>query len=95
MRRVPSIRTYASNMRRTKYFVYILRCKDGSLYTGITTDLARRFAMHKAGTASRYTRAKGVGRMLYSETQPSRSAASKREAEIKKWPRRKKLSLIR
>jgi putative endonuclease len=77
------------------YFVYVLRCKDGSLYTGITTDLARRLAMHKAGTASRYTRAKGVGKMLYSEKQPSRSAASKREAEIKKWPRTRKLALCR
>ncbi len=77
------------------YFVYLLECKDGSLYTGITTDVARRLAEHKKGVGGHYTRAKGARRILYSEQAKSRSIALKREAEIKKWPRKKKLELLR
>ena len=76
------------------YFVYILKCKDGSLYTGITTDVARRFAEHKKGEGGHYTSARGVKKVVYSEEHPDRSSASKREAEIKSWPREKKLNLI-
>ncbi|MDD2657051.1 MAG: GIY-YIG nuclease family protein [Candidatus Pacebacteria bacterium] len=77
------------------YFVYILKCKDGSFYTGITTDVARRFAEHRSGTGGHYTRAKEAVEIIYTEPHPDRSSASKREAEIKSWPREKKLSLIR
>ncbi len=77
------------------YFVYLLECADKSIYTGITTDIQRRLKQHKDGTASRFTRAKGARRMIYSEEQSSRSAALKREAEIKKWPRERKLALAR
>jgi putative endonuclease len=77
------------------YFVYILECSDKSLYTGITTDLKRRFAEHSSGTASHYTSSKGAKRVVYSEEHPSRSAALKREAEIKSWHRTKKLSLTK
>ncbi len=77
------------------YFVYILKCKDGSLYTGITTDVVRRFAEHKAGKGGHYTRAKGVVKVVYSEKHPNRSSASKRESEIKKWGREEKLGLIK
>lgn len=77
------------------YFVYILKCNDGTLYTGITTDVARRLREHKAGTASRYTRAKGAVKMLHTERLKTRSAALKREAQIKRLPRSKKLTLIR
>ncbi len=85
-----------SNANRSGvYFVYLLRCKDGSLYTGITTDVARRFAEHKAGKGANYTRAKGALKVVYAETHPHRSSASKREAEIKKWPRARKLKLVR
>lgn len=76
------------------YFVYILQCRDKSLYTGITTDIMRRFLEHKAGTASHYTRARGAKKMLYSERHPTRSSALKREAAIKKLPRKNKLTLI-
>lgn len=76
------------------YFVYILQCGDKSLYTGITTDLARRLNEHKEGIGSHYTRARGAKRILYSEQCPSRSAALKREAAIKKLPRKNKLSLL-
>ncbi len=77
------------------YIVYILRCRDGTLYTGITTDLRRRFTEHKAGTASKYTRARGAMRMVYAERCGTRSAALRREAAIKKFTRTEKLKLIR
>jgi putative endonuclease len=73
--------------------VYLLECGDESLYTGITTDLARRVEEHKAGKGGAYTRAKKVKKILYSEKHKSRSSASKRESEIKTWPRQKKLTL--
>ncbi len=77
------------------YFVYLLECGDKSIYTGITTDLKRRLAEHKDGTGGHYTRAHGAKKFLYTEKHPDRSTASKREAEIKKWPRIKKLSLAK
>ncbi|MHB8860544.1 MAG: GIY-YIG nuclease family protein [Minisyncoccota bacterium] len=76
------------------YFVYVLECGDGSLYTGITTDVARRFAEHQKGIGSHFTRAKRAKRIVYTEECADRSSAQKREAEIKRWPREKKLSLI-
>jgi predicted GIY-YIG superfamily endonuclease len=78
-----------------KWFVYLLRCADGSLYTGITKDVKRRSQQHNAGTASRYTRTRLPVRMVYQEAQPSRSAALKREAAIKAMTRAEKLTLIR
>lgn len=77
------------------YYVYLIECKDKSIYTGITTDVARRFNEHKAGKGGHYTRAHGARRVLYSEPAATRSAALKREAEIKKWTREKKLALAR
>ncbi|HEV3245225.1 MAG TPA: GIY-YIG nuclease family protein [Candidatus Paceibacterota bacterium] len=76
------------------YFVYILKCGDGSLYTGITTDLARRLKEHKSGVGGSYTRSRKAEKFLYSEKKRTRSAAQKREAEIKSWPRKKKLGFI-
>jgi putative endonuclease len=76
------------------YFVYILECRDGSLYTGITTDVERRFKEHKDGKGGRYTRAKKVKKLLYSEKQKDRSSASKRESAIKRLTRTEKLSLV-
>ncbi len=75
------------------YFVYMLECEDGSLYTGITTDVERRFVEHQNGIGSHFTRAKGAKHIIYIEEHPDRSSALKREAEIKKWPRAKKLAL--
>jgi putative endonuclease len=79
---------------RSMYFVYMLRCRDGSLYTGITNDLQARLGKHRAGTASRYTRAKGAGEIVYTERKRNRSTASRREAEIKRLSRQEKLHLI-
>lgn len=76
------------------YFVYILKCGNGSLYTGITTDVERRFAEHKSGKGARYTRAKGAGEIVRIERKKNRSTASKREAEIKKMSRVEKLELV-
>ena len=75
------------------YYVYILLCRDESLYTGITTDIDRRLEEHKAGKGGHYTRAHGAVRMLYTEAHKNRSAASKREAEIKKLTRSRKIEL--
>lgn len=77
------------------YWVYVLECGDKSLYTGITTDLKRRLSQHQAGEGGHYTRAKGAKKFAYTEEHPSRSAALKREAEIKRWSRVKKLALIK
>lgn len=76
------------------YSVYILQCEDGSLYTGITTDVERRFKEHTSGVGGHYTRAKKVQKIVYTEQHPDRSSASKREAEIKRFDRTKKLALI-
>lgn len=77
------------------YFVYIIKCKDKSLYTGITTDVERRFAEHKAGKGGNYTRSKKVIKTVYMERRTNRSSASKREAVIKRLSRIEKLSLIK
>ncbi len=77
------------------YYVYILKCKDGTLYTGMTTDLQRRFKEHKSGRGAYYTKWKKVIKIVYSEEQPDRSSAMKRELEIKGWNRSKKLILIK
>ena len=77
------------------YLVYILECGDRSLYTGITTDVKRRFEQHKKGEGGHYTGAKQAVKIVYTERHPDRSSASKREAEIKSWRREKKLHLIK
>jgi predicted GIY-YIG superfamily endonuclease len=79
----------------SQWFVYILRCIDGNLYTGVTTNLKRRLEEHNAGTASRYTRSRLPVKMVYKEKTKSRSTALKRELEIKSWPRHKKIDLIK
>jgi len=79
----------------TQWWVYILRCADGSLYTGICTNVERRVEEHNSSTkGAKYTRARRPVKLVYQEQSESRSAASKREAEIKKLPRAKKLALL-
>ena len=72
----------------------MLRCRDGSLYTGITNNLPLRLRRHIDGTASAYTRARRTVRVVYEERQPSRSAAQRREAALKRLPRVAKLALL-
>jgi UV DNA damage endonuclease len=75
--------------------LYVLRCADGSLYTGITNDVPRRYKQHNAGTASRYTRSRLPVELMYQESQSSRSDALKRELAVKAMSREAKESLIR
>jgi len=77
-----------------KWFVYMIRCADGSLYTGITNDLARRHRQHNAGTASRYTRSRLPVELVYQEPRRGRSSALKREAAIKSLSKREKEAMI-
>ena len=77
------------------WFVYLLRCADGSLYTGISNDVPRRLEQHNAGTASRYTRSRLPVVLIYQETQATRSLALKRELAIKALSRQAKETLIR
>jgi predicted GIY-YIG superfamily endonuclease/GNAT superfamily N-acetyltransferase len=77
-----------------RWFVYLLRCADRSLYTGIAKDVCRRCRQHNAGTASRYTRSRLPVEVVYEEVQRSRSAALKREAAIKALPKRDKEALV-
>lgn len=76
------------------WYVYMLRCGDGSLYTGSTTDVERRLREHQGGTGARYTRSRPPVTLAYAEETPDRSAAQRREAAIKKMPRAQKLKLI-
>jgi putative endonuclease len=73
----------------------MLRCRDGSLYTGITNDLPNRVRRHNAGTASAYTRARRPVRLVYQEVRRDRSAALRREAALRRLPRVQKLALVR
>ena len=75
------------------WFVYLVRCADGSLYTGIARDVARRCRQHDAGTASRYTRSRLPVELVYHEAHPGQSSALKREAAIKAMARREKLAM--
>ena len=76
-------------------FVYILECRDGTLYTGYTVDIEKRFATHNAGLGAKYTRARLPVKLKYQELCESKSAAMKREMQIKKLSRAQKLQLIR
>lgn len=75
-------------------FVYMLRCKDGSLYTGWTNDLEHRLAMHSSGRGAKYTRGRGPLELVYSEELPDKEAALRRECAIKKLRREQKLALL-
>lgn len=75
-------------------FVYMLRCKDGSLYTGWTNDLEHRLAMHNSGRGAKYTRGRGPLELVYSEELPDKEAALRRESAIKKLRREQKLALL-
>ena len=75
-------------------WVYILRCGDGSLYTGWTNDLEKRLKAHAAGRGAKYTRSRLPVEPVYRETLPDRGGAMRREAEIKALTRGEKLALI-
>ena len=75
--------------------LYILRCGDGSLYTGITTDVPKRLEAHRSGKGAKYTRGRSPMELVYEEECGDHSAALKRELEIKALSREEKLNLIK
>ena len=76
------------------YLVYILRCGDGTLYTGCTNDLPRRLRAHQSGRGAKYTRSRLPVELVYWEEVPDWFAALRREAAIKRLTREKKLALV-
>ena len=76
------------------WFVYMLRCGDGTLYTGVTDDVPRRLAAHRAGKGAKYTRGRGPLELVYQEQVPDKSAALRREIAIKRLSRQEKEKLI-
>lgn len=76
------------------YWLYILRCGDGTLYTGITDDVERRLAVHQSGKGAKYTRGRGPLTLVYREECGEKPAALRREIAVKKLTRTQKLTLI-
>ena len=76
------------------WWVYILRCGDGTLYAGSTDDVERRLEAHRAGKGAKYTRGRGPLELVYSEGCPDRSAALRRECAVKRLTRQEKLRMI-
>lgn len=74
--------------------VYMVKCSDDSLYTGVSNDVEKRVKAHNLGKGARYTRGRGPVKLIYTEECPDKSRASIREAEIKKMNRRQKLLLV-
>ena len=77
------------------HFVYIVRCADGSLYTGYARDPRARARLHNAGRGAKFTAGRRPVRLVYTEACDSLSAALKREYELKQWPRKQKAALVR
>lgn len=76
------------------WYVYMLQCRDGSLYTGCTDDVERRLAVHNSGKGAKYTRSRLPVTLVYQEAVPDKSAALRREAAIKRLTRSRKLALL-
>jgi putative endonuclease len=76
------------------YYVYILKCSDGTLYTGWTNDLEARLTAHREGRGAKYTRGRRPLELVYTEELPNKSEAAKREYQIKRKPRKQKELLI-
>jgi len=77
------------------YTIYIIQCRDGSLYTGITNNLEKRWTKHQAGTASKYTRTHPVEKIVYTKRCRTKGTALQREYAIKQLSRQAKLALIK
>ena len=81
-------------MEQSSHFVYILKCKDDTLYTGYTTDISRRIRAHEEGKGAKYTRGRSPFELVYQASCPSKSEAMQLEARIKKLSRKRKMQLI-
>ena len=79
----------------TNWHVYILLCRDGTLYTGIAVDVARRLDAHQTGAGAKYTRSRLPVALVYQESQPDRSSALRRESALRKMGRAAKLELCK
>ena len=77
------------------FYFYIVRCKDGTLYCGSTNNTEQRILRHNAGRGSKYVRAHGGGKIVYTENFTNLADAMRREIQIKTWPRIKKVNLIK
>ena len=78
-----------------KWYLYVLRCGDGTLYTGITTDVQARFSQHQAGKGAKYTRGRGPLEVVYTEECEDHSAALKRELAVKALSREEKEKMLK
>ena len=77
-----------------KWSVYILRCGDGTLYTGVAKDVSARLEMHRSGKGAKYTRGRGPLELVYEEVCHDKGSALKRESKIKRLPREEKLNML-
>ena len=77
------------------WYVYILRCRDNTYYTGATNDLRARVVKHNNGDGAKYTRGRRPVNIVYTEKLPTKRRALRREAEIKKWSRSRKAALVK
>lgn len=84
----------SSVQAKDRWILYILECRDGSLYTGVTIDMARRLRQHQLGKASRYTRSRLPVLLVYREFCPDRSAALRRELAVKAMSRSAKIAML-
>ena len=91
---VPALSYRKERRMENTWFLYILRCKDDTLYTGITTDVEKRLEAHRSGKGAKYTRGRAPLELVYREVCGSHSLALKRESEIKKLSRMEKIALI-
>ncbi len=76
------------------WYVYIIQCVDKTFYTGVSTDISRRIKEHNSKKGGNYTQVRTPVKLVYQEPQPDHSSALKREAQIKRWTKSKKLALI-
>lgn len=95
MRRTAATRNTRPGASPVSWFVYIIECRDGSLYTGIAIDVARRYALHAAGRGARYTRSHPPARLLGCFEHPDRSSAMRAEYAIKQLTPAAKRALVR
>ena len=79
----------------TNWFLYMVRCADDTIYTGISIDVSARVTKHNSGRGAKYTQTRLPVRLIYSESQPDRVSAMKREFEVKKWGRKRKEDLVK
>jgi putative endonuclease len=77
------------------FFVYVLKCSDGTLYTGYTNDIAQRMEKHKNGLGAKYVRARLPFKHIYTETFSTKQEAMKREYQIKRWNRERKIKELK